>query len=77
MPRLQSKEEVRGQHKKSKMAHGLNARQRNGKEWWGKRPLSMTSVTPKHGAKKRKRLLHKIERTAAKNQILTTETTNP
>lgn len=37
-----------------------------GKEWWGKRPLSNTSVSRKKGMKLWKRLLHKIERREAK-----------
>lgn len=50
------------------MAHGKNARRHNGKEWWGKRPLSGTSVSRKTGMKKQKRRLHKIERRQAKCQ---------
>jgi hypothetical protein len=51
------------------MAKGLNAQRTNGKEWWGKRPLSMTSVSRKHGMKKAKRHLHKIERKQAKKIV--------
>ena len=52
------------------MAHGENARQKGkvGKEWWGKRPLSNTSVSRKSkNMKFWKRLLHKIERRIGKN----------
>lgn len=49
------------------MAHGENAKPYRGEEWWGKRPLSMTSVR-KHGMKFWKRLLHKIERREGKKQ---------
>lgn len=48
------------------MAHGENAKRSNGKEWWGKRPLSNTSVSRKSGMKFWKRLLHKIERRMGK-----------
>jgi hypothetical protein len=51
------------------MAHGENARTNNGKEWWGKRPLSHTSVSRKRGMKFWKRLLHKIERRMGKKEI--------
>ena len=43
------------------MAHGENAKRTNGKEWWGRRPLSGKSVSTK-GMKFWKKLLHKIER---------------
>jgi|GEM_PF-2806570 len=48
------------------MAHGENAKRTNGKEWWGKRPLSCTAVLRKGGMKFYKRLLHKIERREGK-----------
>lgn len=53
------------------MAHGLNARKwgNAGKEWWGKRPFSYTSVSKNRGMKSWKRLLHKAERNQGKNQI--------
>lgn len=46
------------------MAHGQNARKygNSDKEWWGKRPLSGTSVSRNKGMKSQKRLLHKKER---------------
>jgi len=44
------------------MAQGINAKKYQGKEWWGKRPLSGKSVSLKYGMKFWKRLLHKIER---------------
>ena len=47
------------------MATGENAEKygnKAGKEWWGKRPLSNTSVSGNRGMKYFKRLLHKIER---------------
>lgn len=43
------------------MAKGENADKQRCKDWWGKRPLSGTSVSHK-GMKFWKRLLHKIER---------------
>jgi hypothetical protein len=43
------------------MAHGENA-SRTSKDWWGKRPLSGTSVKRKGGMKFWKKLLHKMER---------------
>jgi hypothetical protein len=48
------------------MASGENAIKTNGKEWWGKRPLSGLSVKRKTGMKFWKRLLHKKERIDAK-----------
>ncbi len=48
------------------MAKGENAKHTNGKEWWGKRPLSGTSVKRKKGMKSEKRHLHKIERKQGK-----------
>jgi hypothetical protein len=50
------------------MAHGENAKKSNGKEWWGKRPLSGKGVKRKGGMKSWKRLLHKIERQTNKPQ---------
>lgn len=55
------------------MAQGQNAEKRSkaGKEWWGKRPLSNTSVSRKSKTMKYwKRLLHKIERRMGKDDIL-------
>ena len=51
--------------------NGENAekRSKSGKEWWGKRPLSNTAVSKSKGMKFWKRLLHKIERQQAKNEI--------
>lgn len=49
------------------MAKGQNARKQRGKDWWGKRPLAGTSVSPK-GMKWWKRLLHKIERKQGEKQ---------
>ena len=41
-----------------------------GKEWWGKRPLSHTSIHPRSKVMKfYKRLLHKIERRQGKEII--------
>lgn len=51
------------------MAHGQNAKKSNGKEWWGKRPLSGTSVSRKNGMKFWKRLLHKKERQNGKKDL--------
>jgi hypothetical protein len=53
------------------MAKGLNARKwgNSGKEWFGKRPFSWTSVSKNRGMKSWKRLLHKAERNQGKNQI--------
>jgi len=47
--------------------NGQNAKKNGnrGKDWWGKRPLSGTSVSSK-GMKFWKRLLHKKERQNAK-----------
>jgi hypothetical protein len=45
---------------------GENAQRTNGKDWWGKRPLSGTSVSRKKGMSFWKRLLHKIERKEGK-----------
>ncbi len=53
----------------NKMSHRENARTNNGKEWWGKRPLSHKSVSRKKGMKFWKRLLHKIERRMGKKEI--------
>lgn len=39
-----------------------------GKDWWGKKPLAGTAVSSK-GMKLWKRILHKIERQQAINQI--------
>ena len=50
------------------MAHGKNAERHNGKEWWGKRPLSGLS-TGMRTQKWWKRLLHKIERKMGKKEI--------
>lgn len=50
------------------MAHGINAKHTNGKEWWGKRPLSHKSVSRKSGMKFWKKLLHKIERRMGKDE---------
>lgn len=50
------------------MAHGQNAKNNRGKEWWGKRPLSNTSVGLK-GMKFWKRILHKKERKINKKII--------
>ncbi len=55
------------------MAQGKNAQKRGncGKEWWGKRPLSHTSVSRNAGVMKfHKRHLHKIERTLGKKEML-------
>ena len=55
------------------MAKGENAKKfgnKSGKEWWGKRPLSNTSVNRNKGMKFWKRLLHKIERRNGKQNIL-------
>jgi len=49
------------------MAHGENAKRKNGKEWWGKRPLSGLGVKRKGGMAFWKRLLHKKERKIGKN----------
>lgn len=51
------------------MANGQNAKTNNGKEWWGKRPLSGTSTSTNHGMKFWKKLLHKIERKKGKKDI--------
>ena len=51
------------------MAHGENAKKSNGKEWWGKRPLSGKSVARKTGMKYWKRLLHKKERQTGKKDL--------
>ena len=51
------------------MAQGENAKRSQGKEWWGKRPLSGTSVSRKKGMKFFKRLLHKIERKMGKRNL--------
>lgn len=53
------------------MAQGQNEQKRGntGKEWCGKRPLSNTSVSTKHGMKFWKRLLHKIERKTGKKDL--------
>ena len=54
------------------MAQGKNAEKygsKAGKEWWGKRPLSGTSVSRDKGMKFWKRLLHKIERRQGKQNI--------
>jgi hypothetical protein len=51
------------------MAHGENAKKSNGKEWWGKRPLSGTSVARKTSMKYWKRLLHKKERQNGKKEL--------
>lgn len=50
------------------MAHGKNAEKNGntGKEWWGKRPLSNTSVSRNKGMKFWKRQLHKVERVNGK-----------
>lgn len=51
---------------------GENAQKRGnkaGKEWWGKRPLSHTSVSRNKGMKFWKKLLHKIERGEGKTEI--------
>lgn len=50
------------------MAKGLNASKRYGREWWGKRPLSGTTVASGK-MKVWKRLLHKRERKAAKIEL--------
>lgn len=50
------------------MAHGYNAKPNLDKEWWGKRPLSNTSVPRKGSMKFWKKLLHKIERRIGKKQ---------
>ena len=50
------------------MAHGQNASRNNGKEWWGKRPFSGTSVGGKY-MKFWKRLLHKAERRQGQTEI--------
>ena len=51
------------------MAKGQNARKwgNSGKDWWGKRPLSGTSVSNNRGMKSWKRILHKIERQKGKD----------
>lgn len=50
------------------MAHGENAEARNGKDWWGKRPLS--GLCHDSGRMRFwKRLLHKIERRQGKKEI--------
>lgn len=53
------------------MAQGENAEKygnKVGKEWWGKRPLSNTSMSRNKGMKYWKRLLHKLERRQGKQQ---------
>jgi len=52
---------------KEKQERRMNAA---GKEWWGKRPLSCTSVDPYHGMKVWKRLLHKKERVEGNKTIV-------
>ena len=49
------------------MAHGENAKDLQGKEWWSRRPLRWTSVR-KGGMKAWKKILHGIERARAKQQ---------
>lgn len=54
------------------MAHGENAKKygnKAGKEWWGKRPLSNTSVSRNKGMKFWKRQLHKVERVLGNQDI--------
>lgn len=58
------------------MAHGKNAEKNGnkaGKEWWGKRPLSNTSVSRNKGMKFWKRKLHKVERVNGNKHIKTNE----
>jgi hypothetical protein len=55
------------------MANGKNAVQRNGKEWWSRRPFAGVSVGGRY-MKSWKRLLHKVERKRAKIEIFETET---
>jgi len=51
------------------MAHGENARCNNGKDWWGKRPLSGYPVSKRSRVNKFfKRLLHKKERVQGEKQ---------
>jgi len=53
------------------MAQGQNAKKygNRGKEWWGKRPYSGTSVSPYAGIMKfYKRQVHKVERAVAKKE---------
>lgn len=52
--------------------HGENAQKlsKNGKEWWGKRPLAGYPVSRRSKTNKYfKRLLHKIERREGKDSI--------
>ena len=50
--------------------HGENAEKRIDTQWWGKRPLSNYTISYRNGRNKFfKRLLHKIERRIAKNEI--------
>lgn len=51
------------------MGNGQNAKNNNGREWWGKRPLNNTPVSNKKGMKFWKRLLHKIERRIGKKDL--------
>jgi transposase-like protein len=44
------------------MAHGQNAKITNGKDWWGKRPITGIAVSRKKSMKFWKKILHKIER---------------
>ena len=50
------------------MAHGENAKNTQGKEWWSRRPLKWTSVRAK-GMKAWKKILHGIERAKSKQLI--------
>lgn len=54
------------------MAKGENAQKygNTGKEWWGKRPLSGTTVSRSKGMKFWKRLLHKRERNQGNMDII-------
>jgi len=50
------------------VSHGENAHQKNGKEWWSRRPFSGVSVGGKY-MKFWKRLLHKAERNQGRKEI--------
>lgn len=51
------------------MAKGKNAQKNWGREWWGRRPMSGTSVSWNKGMKKEKRICHKMERQENKRTI--------
>jgi len=52
------------------MSHGKNASKHYGKEWWSRRPLAGISAGGRY-MRYWKRLLHKLERKAAKKEIET------